>query len=365
MTTLTAAEATIQTDTTLAPLLRATNVVKHFAAPTPLWGKVAPPVQAVHHVSLAIYPGEVVGLVGESGCGKSTLGRCLLQLIRPTSGHVWFEGKDLTTLNEKQLRPLRQGMQMVFQNPYSSLNPRMSIGETLAEPFLIHQKALRLSTKEIFPKVSALLNKVGLPTSAADRYPHEFSGGQRQRIGIARAIALNPSFIVADEPVSALDVSVQAQILNLLKDLQAETNLSLLFVAHNLAVVKYLSHRVAVMYLGQIVELASVDDLFHRAAHPYTHALLAAVPDPTKRGIAPSLLEGDPPSPSSPPSGCRFHPRCAWATDRCRTEAPVLRTLLSNSDNASPSSILLPNEKRPLVACHEAEKVLAAGGKYA
>lgn len=303
------------------PLIRLEGVSKHFPIHKGFFNKKVGEVKAVTDVDLTIYKGETLGLVGESGCGKSTLGRSILQLLRPTAGKVYLEDRELTGLSEKQLRPLRKDMQLVFQNPYSSLNPRMTIGETVSEPMQIHGlykgAALRRHTGE-------LLDMVGLPKDAYDRYPHEFSGGQRQRVGIARALALNPKFIVADEPVSALDVSVQAQILNLLDDLKKEFDLTYLFIAHNLSVVEYISDRVAVMYLGRIVELAPARQLYDNPLHPYTQSLLSAipVPDPTASHADRKLPEGDLPSPSNPPAGCRFHTRCPYVIDCCRTETP-------------------------------------------
>jgi oligopeptide transport system ATP-binding protein len=272
-------------------------------------------------VDLDIFRGETLGLVGESGCGKSTIGRSILQLIRPSAGQVFLDQQELTQLSNKALRPLRKDMQIIFQNPYSSLDPRMSIGDTIAEPLEIHQVSQGPALRK---RVSELLDLVGLPQDAATRYPHEFSGGQRQRVGIARAIALNPKFIVADEPVSALDVSIQAQILNLLDDLKKEFNLTYLFIAHNLSVVEYISDRVAVMYLGKIVEIAPSHALYERPLHPYTQALLSAIPipDPTAKKPDRVLLEGDLPSPANPPSGCRFHTRCPYAVDKCKTDVP-------------------------------------------
>jgi peptide/nickel transport system ATP-binding protein len=303
------------------PLLSVRQLYQRFPVRKGFWGRVSGHVHAVTDVSLDLYPGETVGLVGESGCGKSTLGRSILQLLRPSSGSVTLMGQELTTLSHKALRPLRQHMQMVFQNPYASLNPRMTIGHTLREPFDIH----RVDTPAgRIKKVRDLLDVVGLPQDAAQRYPHEFSGGQRQRVCIARAIALNPKLVVADEPVSALDVSIQAQILNLLDDLGRQRQLTYLFVSHNLSVVQHISDRVAVMYLGRIVELCPTADLFSQPLHPYTQALLAAAPiaDPSQRGKQRPLLEGDLPSPINPPSGCAFHTRCPLATEQCRQQVP-------------------------------------------
>jgi oligopeptide transport system ATP-binding protein len=309
-----------------APLLQIEHLTKHFPIRKGFWGRVAGQVQAVHNVSLEVMAGETLGIVGESGCGKSTLGRCVLQLIQPTSGRVALEGTELTTLAPKQLRPLRRQMQIIFQNPYSSLDPRMTIGQTVAEPLEVHHvlKGCALKTR-----VAELLDQVGLPSDAADRYPHEFSGGQRQRVGIARAIALNPKIIIADECVSALDVSVQAQILNLLQALKSEYGLTYLFISHNLSVVQYISDRVAVMYLGQIVELAPADRLYQQPLHPYSQALLSAipVPDPTRDHSQRKLLQGDLPDPANPPSGCRFHTRCPYATEVCQTESPLFKAL--------------------------------------
>lgn len=320
-----AANPTLQTEndprTEPTPLIRLDGVSKHFPIHKGFFNKRIGEVQAVTNVSLSIYPGETLGIVGESGCGKSTLGRCILQLIRPSAGKVFLEDQELTSLSTGQLRPLRRDMQIIFQNPYSSLDPRMSIGQTIAEPLQIHKLA---SGKALKDRVYSLLDMVGLPKDAYHRYPHEFSGGQRQRVGIARAIALNPKFIVADEAVSALDVSIQAQILNLLDDLKKEFNLTYLFIAHNLSVVEYISDRVAVMYLGQIVEIAPASELYHRPLHPYTQALLSAipVPDPNARHTERVYLEGDLPNPAHPPAGCRFHTRCPYAVERCKVEAP-------------------------------------------
>jgi oligopeptide transport system ATP-binding protein len=281
----------------------------------------------VDQVSLNVMPGETLGLVGESGCGKSTLGRLLLRLYKPTSGSVYFEGQDITELTQTDLRPIRREMQIIFQDPYSSLNPRMTVEAAIAEPLRVHR--LVSSKAETQQRVASLLERVGLRPEHMRRYPHEFSGGQRQRIGIARALAVAPSFIVADEPVSALDVSIQAQIVNLLRDLQDDLGLSYLFIAHNLQIVEYVSHRVAVMYLGRVVELASSQQIYENPRHPYTQALLSAAPEPNpsarKKRI---LLEGDVPSPLDPPTGCAFHPRCPIAEKGlCDREVPELRRL--------------------------------------
>ena len=282
-------------------------------------------VKAVDGVSLTIERGETLGLVGESGCGKSTVGRALLRLYEPTAGRIVFDGTDITHLSEHELRPLRGRMQMIFQDPYASLNPRHSVGRMVGEPLRVHGQGGR----GVGNKVRDLLRIVGLPADAASRYPHEFSGGQRQRIGLARALALNPDFLVCDEPVSALDVSIQAQIVNLMESLQNDFELTYLFIAHDLAVVRHISDRIAVMYLGQIMELSPGDDLYDNPLHPYTISLLSAIPIPdpeverNRKGI---LLQGDLPSPANPPDACRFHTRCPYVQEaRCRDEEPALR----------------------------------------
>ncbi len=320
-----------------APLLRVTDLVKHYRAGGLFAGK-APPVRAVEGVSFEIARGETLGLVGESGCGKSSVGRTILRLQPPTAGRAEFEGQDIFALGREPLRALRRRMQIIFQDPYSSLNPRMTVGAAIAEGIEIHRLVPRAGIRA---RVEALLQEVGLDPSYARRYPHEFSGGQRQRIGIARALAFEPAFIVCDEPVSALDVSVQAQVLNLLADLQRQRGLSYLFIAHDLAVVRQIAQRVAVMYLGHIVETAATEALLADPRHPYTQALLSAVPEPDPSAQRNRIvLSGDLPSPSNPPSGCPFHTRCfhPLKSERCRTEKPQLRPVAAS-----------------LVACHYAE----------
>jgi len=308
-------------------LVRAESLRKSFRGPSRGIGRGHAELRAVDGVSLHVMPGETLGLVGESGCGKSTLGRLLLRLHEPTSGRIYFGGQEITGLSQSALRPFRRNMQIIFQDPYSSLNPRMTVRAALSEALRVH--GMVGSALEEEQRVAALLERVGLRPEHMRRYPHEFSGGQRQRIGIARALAVSPSFIVADEPVSALDVSIQAQIVNLLGDLQQELGLSYLFIAHDLHVVEHVSRRVAVMYLGRVVELATSEQIYTRPRHPYTEALLSAAPDPDptarKRRL---LLEGDVPSPLDPPSGCAFHPRCPIAKKGlCDREVPGLRTL--------------------------------------
>jgi oligopeptide/dipeptide ABC transporter ATP-binding protein len=309
-------------------LLEAVNLTKHFPVRSGAFRRGGREVvHAVDEVSLEVRRGETLGIVGESGCGKSTLGRMLVRLHRPTSGTVRFAGTDITSLSRRQLRPFRREMQMIFQDPYASLNPRKRIGQILEDPFRIHRAG---SAREIRGNVQRLLQVVGLSPDHINRYPHEFSGGQRQRIGVARALALNPQLIVADEPVSALDVSIQAQVINLLDDLQDDFNLTYVFIAHDLGIVHHVSDRIAVMYLGVVVELGGSDDLFTHPIHPYTEALLSAIPAieaAEEGGAVPReriVLEGEVPSPIDPPSGCRFHPRCAYATEICRVERPPL-----------------------------------------
>jgi oligopeptide transport system ATP-binding protein len=308
-----------------APLLRIRGVKKYFPIKEGIvFKRETARVHAVDDVSLDLQPGETVGLVGESGCGKSTLGRCVIRLHDLTAGAIEFDGRDISSLSRKQLRPLRREIQMVFQDPYASLNPRKRVGTIISDPMRIHGVGDRQVTKA---RTQELLARVGLSPEHYNRYPHEFSGGQRQRIGVARALALNPKLIVADEPVSALDVSIQAQVVNLLDDLQDEFDLTYLFIAHDLAVVRHVSDRIAVMYLGKIVEVSPADELYRRPVHPYTEALLSAVPipDPDQSEQRERIvLEGDVPSPITPPSGCRFHPRCRYATEICAREEPPL-----------------------------------------
>jgi oligopeptide/dipeptide ABC transporter ATP-binding protein len=307
-----------------AALLEVQGLKKHFPIHGGLLSRVTGNVYAVDGVSFAIRPGETLGLVGESGCGKSTVGRTILKLIEPTAGSIVFEGHEISDLPPNAMLPYRQRLQMIYQDPYASLNPRMTAGEIIAEPLLIHNVA---PPRERVARVAALFARVGLRPELMLSYPHEFSGGQRQRIGIARALALSPRLIVSDEPVSALDVSIQAQIINLLIELQDELGLAYLFIAHDLAVVQHISHRVAVMYLGRIVEMASKEQLFREPLHPYTEALMSAVPiaKASARRRNRVILTGDVPSPINPPPGCHFHARCRYAHARCTTEVPALR----------------------------------------
>jgi peptide/nickel transport system ATP-binding protein len=315
------------------PLLEAVGLSKDFT----IGGRLSPggrrTVHAVDNVSLAVRPGETMGLVGESGCGKSTLGRCLVRLYDITAGRLRFKGTDISRHTRRQLRPIRREMQMVFQDPYASLNPRRRVGDLIAEPLRVHGN---LSQADIAERVRALIGLVGLLPDQLERFPHEFSGGQRQRIGIARALALEPDLIVADEPVSALDVSIQAQIVNLLADLQERLGLTYVFIAHDLSVVRQVSDRTAVMYLGSIVELGPTEEVYRAPAHPYTQALISAVPVPAVDRPARSriVLTGDVSSPTDPPAGCRFHPRCRYATARCRSERPALRQIASGREVA-------------------------------
>jgi oligopeptide transport system ATP-binding protein len=307
------------------PLLEVRNLKKYFPIKGGILSKTIGYVQAVDGISFALHAGETVGLVGESGCGKSTAARTILRLIEPTGGEVLFEGQDILRLGKKPMRALRRQMQIIFQDPYASLNPRMTVASIVGEPLEIHKIAKGRAKEE---RVANILEKVGLRPEHMRRYPHEFSGGQRQRIGIARALALNPKLIIGDEPVSALDVSIQAQVINLLEDLQHEFNLTYLIIAHDLSVVEHISDRVAVMYLGKIVELATDRELYQNPSHPYTEALLSAVPRPDpaikKQRI---ILPGDVPSPINPPSGCRFHTRCLYAKADCRTVEPALQDI--------------------------------------
>jgi oligopeptide/dipeptide ABC transporter ATP-binding protein len=315
-------------------LLEAEGIRKWFPVTAGLFRRTTGYIHAVEDISFEIAPGETLGLVGESGCGKTTLGRVLLRLIEPTSGRIRFDGQDVTAMSRGDLRAWRRKAQMIFQDPFGSLNPRMRLRELVGEGMRIHGLARR---EELPSRVAALLETVGLNPDAMDRFPHEFSGGQRQRIGLARALAVEPEFIVADEPVSSLDVSIQAQIVNLLKELQEKRNLAYLFISHDLRVVEFMAHRVAVMYLGRLMELLPARGLYAEARHPYTRALLSAIPVPDpERKRARILLSGDVPNPISPPAGCVFHPRCPIAEPRCRAEVPPLRSL----------------EKGRQVACH-------------
>ena len=303
-------------------LLEVQKVKKEFVTSKSLTGKPLKIVHAVDSVDLTIYEGETIGVVGESGCGKSTLGRCILQLIRPTAGNVLYRGEDITKLNKEQMRQMRRKMQLIFQDPYASLNPRMTVLELIMAPL----EAFGIGTmEERVQRVKEIMELVGMPENMMNRYPHEFSGGQRQRIVIARALVLNPEFVVCDEPVSALDVSVRAQVLNLIQELKKKKHLTYMFISHDLSVVKYISDRIAVMDLGRIVEIAEKNELYNNPQHPYTKALLSAIPIPdVDNKMKREILTGDVPSPLNPPSGCYFHTRCKYATERCKTECPAL-----------------------------------------
>ena len=303
------------------------NLIKHFNASKGLFNQKTETIYAVNNISFSINQGETLSLVGESGCGKSTVGKCLIGLEKPTSGEIIIDGIKTTTSTKKDIKELRKKVQIIFQNPYSSLNPKMTVEEILKEPFIINTN---LSKTEIKKELSTLLDITGLSTNFLSRYPHEFSGGQRQRIGIARALALRPEFIIADEPVSALDVSVQAQILNLLQDLKKELKLTYLFISHDLSVVNYISDRIAVMYLGEIVETSSSDEIIHHPKHPYTRILLDSAPHINKSGSKKIILKGDLPSPQNLPDGCKFHTRCPMAFDKCRSVSPHTKLLENN-----------------------------------
>ena len=317
-----------QTDTT-KPLVEIRNLKKYFPVTEGIViQKTVAEVKAIDDISFKILKGETLGLVGESGCGKTTTGRCILQLERPTSGQIIYDGTDMDTVDRRELNKLRQRVQVIFQDPYSSLNPRMKIGQIISEPMRVHGIEPDPATRN--KRVDELLSVCGLSPKMADRYPHEMSGGQRQRVGIARALSLNPEFIVCDEAVSALDVSIQAQVINLLEDLRDEFDLTYLFIAHDLSVVRHLCHRVAVMYLGKLVELAECDELFDNPLNPYTQALLESVPIPDpeiERQREHRVIEGEVPSPMNPPPGCVFHPRCPKAVENCKEEIPGLREI--------------------------------------
>jgi oligopeptide/dipeptide ABC transporter ATP-binding protein len=321
-----------QSERRIAPapdLVTVRNLKMHFPVTEgALLSRVAAHVRAVDGISFTIRKGETLGLVGESGCGKTTTGRCILRLEHPTGGEILFDGKNLVDLDQKSMRALRQKIQVIFQDPYSSLNPRMKIGEIIAEPMMVHRTEPNKAAREA--RVAELLRLCGLDPRFADRYPHEMSGGQRQRVGIARALSVRPEFIICDEAISALDVSIQAQIINLLEDLRDQFGLTYLFIAHDLSVVRHLCHRVAVMYLGKIVELADCDELYGKPLHPYTQALLGAVPVPDpdmEKARAYRIVKGEVPSPMNPPRGCVFHPRCPLAIESCAKNIPVLREL--------------------------------------
>ena len=335
------------------PLIQVDHLKKYYPIKGGIITHTTGNIHAVDDISFTIMEGETLGLVGESGCGKSTIGRQLVGLEIPTEGRILYEGRDLFSFNKKEMRRIRTQLQMVFQDPYSSLNPRKHIFEILAQPMLYHH----ISTHETVEKdIVRILDMVGLPEHILGRYPHEFSGGQRQRIGIAKALSLNPRFIVCDEPVSALDVSIQAQILNLLKDLQKELHLTLLFVGHGLGAVNYVSDRIAVMYLGKIVEIGEAREIFRHPVHPYTKALLSAVPipDPAEKNCERELLQGEIGDSSNPPSGCRFHPRCPYAVPACAKREPVLQSLMREKEHAASCPVMA--EKEHAVSCQITEE---------